>query len=189
MKTSSPLLAEESLRQSLGRACLHDLPWLDQAHRNEESKFARFEKRVGPDALQTLRRAERLDMSPRGCRPSVWWADRRRERDGSMWRPHGLDEVFVEAFFPWWSKSESAPLYVTVVSSGPYGGLETLYINGRPVYQISPDMPDAVRQKWKADVFNRRPHALSFDDASRIYGDLGAVSTGNSRCILRMTKS
>lgn len=189
MKTPSPLLAQDSLRQSLGHACLHDLPWLDQAHRNEESQFGRFEKRAGLEGLQAMRREECLDMSPRGCRPSVWWATRRRGRDGHMWRPHGLDEVFVEAFFPWWKESGNAPLYVAVVSSGPYGGLETLYINGRGIYQLDPDMTDAVRQKWKTDVWERRSQAFSFDEASRIYGGLDPVSSGNSRRIRRTTKS
>lgn len=188
MKSSAPLLAEASLRQSLGRACLHDLPWLNQAHRNEEPEFARFEKKTGPERLQILRDCERLDFVPRGCRPSGW-ATRRREHDGSMWRPHRLDEVFVEALFPWWGELEVSPLYVAVVSSGPYGGLETLYINGLPLYQVSPDMPDAVRQVWKNDLLHRSPHTLSMDEASRTYRDVCAISSGNAWRIARTTKS
>ena len=41
-----PLLASDAIRESVGKACLTDLPWLSQKSRDEErAVFAEFEKR------------------------------------------------------------------------------------------------------------------------------------------------
>lgn len=184
---SLPLLAAEALRQSLGHACLDDLPWLDHSHRRESGEPSATGL-LSVVELRELSRLERLDLVPRGHGAVAWVC--REKRHGLWWRPHRLDEVFVEAFFPWWNDAvDCRPPYVAVISSGPYGGIETVYVNGRRIYQLPPDMHPDLHQKWKADLCARNPRLLDCREAAASYGVVAASSVANSWRILRETKS
>lgn len=182
-----PLLPSDALCTSLGHACLQALPWLNQAHRDEEEISVKFENEMG-STLKELVRLEYANLAPRG-HTAVSWAHREK-RYGTWWRPHRLDEVFVEAFFPWWKKAvECRPPYVAVISSGPYGGIETVYVNGREIYQLPPDIHPDLFEKWKSEVCARESSVLDFGYAAERYGAICVSSETNTCRILSETKS
>lgn len=185
MKDSTHLLVLDALRESLGSACLYDLPWVNQSNRDENAVFSMFEKKAG-SGLEELVRLEHLDKVPRGHDSAAW--AQRVGKHGGWWRPHRIDEVFVEAFFPWWEEVVGCrPPYVAVISSGPYGGIETVYVNGRGIYQLPPDIHCGLFEKWKSDLHAREPRALNFELASECYGAVGVSSSANTRRILSET--
>lgn len=92
--------------------------------------------RRDPATLRAVRAKEirlRIPGGPRG-----YWS-RWYQRSGRAYRPHRLDEVFVEWMSPVWIE-RNAPGYVTVISSGPFGGLCAVFWNDTLISEDQ-DMP------------------------------------------------
>nr|EES53915.1 MAG: protein of unknown function [Leptospirillum ferrodiazotrophum] len=108
------------LRKILADACLNRLPLLG-IRENELAIFSAWERKRPAKMRANLSRKENRSgqlLGPRG-----YWAWRKQEY-GCWYRPHRLDEVVVEGMYP-----GLYPDYVTVLSSGPFGGLYLVYRN------------------------------------------------------------
>ncbi|MDD2749911.1 hypothetical protein [Acidithiobacillus sp.] len=87
-------------------------------------------KHLNPAELRRLQAKEIRHHVPYG--PDGYWA--RWYQRHIPYRPHRLDEVFVEWMSAVWV-GKNAPGYLTVISSGPYGGLCAVFWNDMPVCQ------------------------------------------------------
>lgn len=124
------------LRRILVKACLDHLPLLE-IRGNELAIFSAWEKKRSPDERVNLRRKEKRSGQPLG--PRGYWAGRKHEY-GYWYRPHRLDEVVVEWMCPYWMCSGQGPDYISVVASGPFGGLYHIYRNER-LLKMEVDVP------------------------------------------------
>ncbi|WP_150113932.1 hypothetical protein [Leptospirillum ferriphilum] len=108
------------LRTILADACLVRLPMIE-IRENEHSLWMEWEKRMSPKEIESLHRKEKRSGQPHG--PQGHWAIKKYEF-GRWYRPHHRNEVVVE-----WMNPTFFPDYVTVLSSGPFGGLYLVYLN------------------------------------------------------------
>ena len=115
------------LRKILTDVCLDRLPFLE-IRENERPLWMKWEKRRSPKEIGFLRRKEKRVGRPLG--PQGHWAWKKDESCTS-WRPHSLDEAIIEWMCPAWMGHGLDPDYITVVSSGPFGGLYHIYRNER----------------------------------------------------------
>ena len=100
--------------------------------------------------LRALRAKEIRLRIPGG--PHGYWA-RWYRRSGRAYRPHRLDEVFVEWMSPVWIERD-APGYVTVISSGPFGGLCAVFWNDTLISEEQ-EMPFQTLEEARAWVKKR----------------------------------
>lgn len=108
------------LRKILVNACLVRLPILE-IRENEHPLWREWEKNRTPKEIASLHRKEKRFGKPLG--PQGYWAWKKYEY-GRWYRPHHMNEVVVE-----WMNPAFFPDYVTVVCSGPFGGLYLIYRN------------------------------------------------------------
>lgn len=103
-------------------------------------------KHLNPAELRRLRANETRHHVPYG--PDGYWA-RWYQQGRNLYRPHRLDEVFVEWMSAVWTGG-NAPGYLTVISSGPYGGLCAVFWNDMLVCQekMMPFQTLAEAQAW-----------------------------------------
>lgn len=113
------------LKEILVKACLDHLPLLE-IRENELSFWLSWEKKRSSMMIANLRRKERRSGKPLGPRENWAW---RKHEYGRWYRPHRLDEVVVEWMCPAWTGPGLDPDYITVVASGPFGGLYQIYRN------------------------------------------------------------
>ena len=151
------------LRKILADACLVQLPLL-KMRGNELEIFSAWEKKRSPGERANLRRREKRSGQPLG--PKGCWAVRKHEY-GCWYRPHRLDEVVVEWMCPYWMYSGEGPDYVTVVASGPFGGLYHIYRNER-LLKMEEEIPFRNKDemfRWMESFMGMRKDFVS-DQAS-----------------------
>lgn len=131
-----------------GLACLRDLPWLDMSLRSGEREyFEAWEKRQTAPTSRQLHIEERKSFTARG--PQGFWAIQ-ENKFGRWWRPHKLDELFVEVMYPIWNVNvDQAPSYLIVIGSGPIGA-RAIYQNDRFQYLVIEE-----NEAWLADLSTR----------------------------------
>lgn len=158
----------EVLRVAMTRACLVDLPFV-QFRDAELEVYDTFERRYRT-RLSELRRRERASGTP--CGPHGLWC-RRQRRHGSLWRPHTLDEVWLDVMY-----RRFDDLYVTVLSSGPYGGIPAVYVDGAPRYWVpTGEQQSHQAAAWRDDL-SQRGVELDVDLARQRYGAAADNSLG-----------
>ena len=113
------------LRKILADACLNQLP-LVKIRENEIPLWEKWEKRRSAKEIGILRRRETRTGQPLG--PKGYWAWKKYEF-GCWHRPHRIDEAIIEWMSPAWMASGLDPDYITVVASGPFGGMYLVYRN------------------------------------------------------------
>lgn len=154
------------LRKILADACLVQLPLLEMRG-NELEIFSAWEKKRSPGERVNLRRREKRSGQPLG--PKGCWAVRKHEY-GSWYRPHRLDEVVVEWMCPYWMYSGEGPDYVTVVASGPFGGLYHIYRNERLLkMEVGRSFDDRIGMiKWIERLLKSEKPDFSSPNSGRI---------------------
>lgn len=100
--------------------------------------------------LRRLRAKEDRQHIP--CGPDGYWAYWCHEYN-RPYRPHRLDEIFVEWMSAVWVE-RNAPGYLTVVSSGPYGGLCAVFWNNTLISEED-EMPFQTLSEAQAWARNR----------------------------------
>ncbi|MBU2729607.1 hypothetical protein [Acidithiobacillus caldus] len=91
----------------------------------ETEHLLRWVARRDRATLRAVRAKETRQRIPEG--PGGYWS-RWYQRSGKAYRPHRLDEVFVEWMSSVWIE-ENEPGYLMVISSGPFGGLCAVFWN------------------------------------------------------------
>lgn len=132
----------------LTKACLYDFPWLHLADSYPDRRqFERWAQQRTQADFEAIQRKELVTCTPMGPRGMWAHADVEFSR---WWRPHRLDEVFVEAMYPFWNRASLAKLpYVIVVSSGPLG-CYAVYLGTRLQHIVA-----TPPQVWREDLANR----------------------------------
>lgn len=124
MKAEKMMLPWEIQACTVFKAVMDAFPLLEMKE-DETSLLSGWMRRRDRAALRALRAKETRLRVPAG--PRGYWS-RWHLRFGKAYRPHRLDEVFVEWMSPVWIE-RNAPGYLTVISSGPFGGLCTVFWN------------------------------------------------------------
>lgn len=106
------------------KAVMEIFPLLEM-NESEARLLSGWAGRRDPATLRVVRAKETRLRAPEG--PRGYWS-RWYQRSGRAYRPHRLDEVFVEWMFPVWIERD-APGYLTVISSGPFGGVCAVFWN------------------------------------------------------------
>ncbi|MCG2575876.1 hypothetical protein LZ012_02570 [Dechloromonas sp. XY25] len=141
-------LPNQLLEKVCASACLRHLPWLDMSIRpGEREYFEAWAKHRTVSAIRQLNIQEGKTFAALG--PQGFWT-LQEKRFGRWWRPHKLEEVFVEIMYPTWdSMLEKNPSYLIVISSGPTGS-HAIYQNDQFQHLVTEE-----NEKWLKDVSNR----------------------------------
>ena len=123
----SAMTPDSILRKILVESCLDHLPLLE-LHEDERAFWSTWEEKRSKAMLANLHRKEKRFGKPLGPRGNWAW---RKHEYGRWYRSHRLDEVIVEWMCPAWMCPGLDPDYITVISSGPFGGLYQIYRNER----------------------------------------------------------
>jgi hypothetical protein len=136
---------------------------------SEARLLARWAGRRDPATLREVRAKETRLRAPEG--PRGYWS-RWYQRFGRAYRPHRVDEVFVEWMSPVWIERD-APGYLIGISSGPFGGVCAVFWNDTLISeeQKIPFQTLGEAQAW----VKGRPEINQ------------GTSLGKSRCILETT--
>ena len=97
-----------------------------------------------------MRAKETRLRAPEG--PRGYWS-RWYQRSSRAYRPHRLDEVFAEWMSPVWIERD-APGYLTVISSGPFGGVCAVFWNDTLISEEL-EMPFQTLEEARAWVKRR----------------------------------
>lgn len=135
----------EILSRAIFKSTIEVFPMLEM-NMDEKEFLLRWVRQRGPAAMRVVRAKERRLRVPAG--PQGYWS-RWYRHIGRAYRPHRLDEVFVEWMSLVWIDRD-AHGYLTVISSGPFGGLCAVFWNDALISeeQVMPFQTLEEAQAW-----------------------------------------
>ncbi len=96
-----------------------------------------WDRKMGKRRLATIRRRETMIGIPLG--PNGHWALAWPKRFGRYYRPHKRSEIILEFACTIWDRGKADML--SLISSGPFGGLYTVFLNYEPIIMYLDEMP------------------------------------------------
>ena len=146
------------------RAATNTFPLLEMKE-DETNLLSGWMARRDRTTLRAVRAKETRLRVP--CGPRGYWS-RWYQRSGKAYRPHRLDEVFVEWMSAVWIE-RSAPGYLTGISSGPFGGLCAVFWNDALISEEM-DMPFRTLEEARAWVTGFVFGVIGYDGGNGTYG-------------------
>lgn len=96
-----------------------------------------WDRKMGKQRLASIRRMETRIGTPLG--PNGHWALAWTKKFGRYYRPHKTSEIILEFACPIWDQGRNDML--SLISSGPFGGLYTVFLNHESLLMNSDKIP------------------------------------------------